>query len=207
MRTLAGNVCRVRAGSAPTVRRARWGLVYLRPRTDISTDGEHEHHGAHRRARPHHRLRDRRQQCRLPPHPTRLDGRRPARQGPAAEPRRLHGARLELHLPRRPLEGDDAAHASTARASTRRWASSPSAAGSRSRAPRSAWRSSADGWPRRRRGASSRYLSSHRQRSRSSSRTSTSPSCSEASTRRASVSSTRCAQGRSCASAVSRRAG
>ena len=36
---------------------------------------------------------------------------RPARQGPAAEPRRLDGSRLQLHLPGRPLEGDDRAHA------------------------------------------------------------------------------------------------
>ena len=60
------------------------------------------------------RLRHRRQQPRLPPHPARLDGRRPDRQGPAAEPRRLDRPRLELHLPGRPLEGDDAAHARVA---------------------------------------------------------------------------------------------
>ena len=48
---------------------------------------------------------------RVPPHRPGLVGCRPARQGPAAEPRRLDRARLELHLPGRPLEGDDAAHA------------------------------------------------------------------------------------------------
>ena len=36
--------------------------------------------------------------------------------GPAAEPRRLDRARVELHLPGRPLEGDDAAHARVAAA-------------------------------------------------------------------------------------------
>ena len=52
----------------------------------------------------------------VPPHPARLDGRRPDRQGAAAEPRRLDRARVELHLPGRPLEGDDAAHARVAAA-------------------------------------------------------------------------------------------
>ena len=60
------------------------------------------------------RLRHRRQQPRLPPHAARLDRRRPDRQGAAAEPGRLDRARLELHLPGRPLEGDDAAHARVA---------------------------------------------------------------------------------------------
>ena len=52
----------------------------------------------------------------LPPHPARLDGRRADRQGPAAEPRRLDRTRLELHLPGRPLEGDDPADARVAAA-------------------------------------------------------------------------------------------
>ena len=147
----------------------------------ISTRTESMSSTAHRRARPHHRLRDRRQQRRLPPHPARLDGRRPGRQRPAAEPRRLHRARLELHLPRRPLEGDDAAH-------RRQHEPVPGdgrlhrVRGDRGRAHRGAMEEL------RRRMASAKAWgiepdrSSHRQRSRSSSRTSTSRSCSEAST-------------------------
>ena len=148
-----------------------------------------------RRPRRRDRLRHRRQQPRVPPHPARLDGRRPDRQGAAAEPGRLHGARLELHLPGRPLEGDDAAHARVAAPVRRAWTSTPSAAASRWRAPRSGWRSCGGGWRRRSRGASTRRGSSRRPRSRSSSRTSTSRSCSAASTARPSRSSTRCAPG------------
>ena len=40
-----------------------------------------------------------------------LDGRRPHRQGSAPEPGRVDRTCLELHLPGRPLQGDDAAHA------------------------------------------------------------------------------------------------
>ncbi len=90
-------------------------------------------------------------------------------------------------------------------ASTWRWASTPSAAASRSRAPRSGWRSCGGAWRRRSRGASTRHGSSPPPRSRSSSRTSTSRSCSAASTAPPSPSSTRCGPGRSCASAASRR--
>ena len=82
------------------------------PPTHISANGDHRMSTLPReRPRRRHRLRHRRQQPRVPPHPARLDGRRPARQGAAAEPRRLDRPRVELHLPGRPLEGDDAAHA------------------------------------------------------------------------------------------------
>ena len=49
----------------------------------------------------------RRQQPRVPPGPAGLAGHRAPRQGPAAEPRRLHRARVQLHLPGRPLPRDD----------------------------------------------------------------------------------------------------
>ena len=55
------------------------------------------------RARRRHRRRHRRQQHGLPPRPPRLARHRPAREGHAAEPRRLDRPRLELHLPDRPL--------------------------------------------------------------------------------------------------------
>ena len=71
------------------------------------------------------------------------------RQGPAAQPRRLDRARLELHLPGRPLQGDDRPHA-------RQRAPVPgarrvhrSAAASRSPAPRSGCRSCAGACRRR----------------------------------------------------------
>ncbi len=76
-------------------------------------DAFHEHLPRERQSH-RDRLRHRRQQPCPPPHPARLDGRRPDRQGPAAEPRRLDRARLQLHLPGRPLEGDDPADARVA---------------------------------------------------------------------------------------------
>ena len=69
--------------------------------------------------------------------------------GPLPNPGRLDRARVELHLPGRPLARDHRPHRSTACGSTRRWASSPSPAASRSPAPRSGWRSSAGGCRRR----------------------------------------------------------
>ena len=60
--------------------------------------------------RRHRRRRHRRQQPRLPPRPARLARSGARRQGPHAEPRGLHGPRLELHLPGRLLEDDDRAH-------------------------------------------------------------------------------------------------
>ena len=64
----------------------------------------------------------------------RLAGHRAARQGDPAEPRWLDRSRLELHLPDRPLEGDDGGHARLRWPSTRSSACSRRAAASRSRA-------------------------------------------------------------------------
>ena len=73
-----------------------------------SKAGERQHERAPV-ARPvrGHRRRHRRQQPRVPPGPARLAGHRAARQGAAAEPRRLHRPRVQLHLPGRPLARDD----------------------------------------------------------------------------------------------------
>ena len=68
-------------------------------------------------------------------------------------------------------------------ASTTSWASTPSAAASRSRAPRSGWRSCAAAWRRPSRGGSSGAARHAGARSRSSCRSSTSRCCSAASTR------------------------
>ena len=99
-----------------------------------------------------------------PPRAPRLEGPGPDRQGPAAQPGRLHRPRVELHLPRRPLARDDGRSPPTACASTRSSACSPSAAASRWRAPRSAWRSCAAGWRRPSPGASSGVLARHARR-------------------------------------------
>ena len=100
------------------------------------------------RARGRDRRRHRRQQPRPPPGAARLDRPRAARQGPAAEPGRLDRPRLELHLPGRPLARDDRADArqrapvrGARRAHRLRRAS-------RSRAPRSGWRSCGGAWRR-----------------------------------------------------------
>ena len=103
-----------------------------------------------------HRLRHRRQQPRLPPDAARLDRHRARSTRARCRTRAARPATPRTSSSRRPLQGDDAAHARERRASTASWASSPSAAASRSRAPRSAWRSCAGGWRRRSRGASSR---------------------------------------------------
>ena len=55
------------------------------------------------RPRRRHRRRHRRQQPRAPSRAARLARHRADRQGPAAQPGRLHRARVELHLPGRPL--------------------------------------------------------------------------------------------------------
>ncbi len=57
-----------------------------------------------------HRLRDRRQQPLLPPDAPGLARHRSPRQGSAAQSRRLDRPRLQLHLPGRPLQGDDRTH-------------------------------------------------------------------------------------------------
>ena len=107
------------------------------------------------RARGPDRRRHRRQQPRLPPRPARLDRSGAARQGPAAQSRRLDRPRVELHLPGRPLARDDEADARQHAPVRGAGRASPPAAASRSRAPRSGWRSCAGGWRRRSRGASS----------------------------------------------------
>ena len=58
-----------------------------------------------------HRRGDRRQLHGLAPRAPRLARHRAAREGHAPEPRRLDRPRLELHLPDRPLQGDDRVHA------------------------------------------------------------------------------------------------
>ncbi len=106
------------------------------------------------RPRRRDRRGHRRQQPRAPPRAARLDRPGAARQGPAAQPGRLDRARVQLHLPGRPLARDDGADARQHAPSTRSWACASSAAASRWPAPRSAWRSCAGAWSRRRRGAS-----------------------------------------------------
>ena len=86
------------------------GLYIPASNSYISRSRLNEHSPASREG-SRHRLRHRRQLGRLPPHRPGLVGRRPARQRTAPEPGRVDGTRIELHLPGRPLEGDDAAHA------------------------------------------------------------------------------------------------
>ncbi len=62
------------------------------------------------RARGADRRGHRGQQPGAPPRPARLDRPGAARQGPASQSGRLDRARVELHLPRRPLARDDRAH-------------------------------------------------------------------------------------------------
>ena len=113
----------------------------------------HGQRSAHRTRRGD-RCRHRRQQPRPPPRPPRLARHRPDRQGGAAQPGRVHRARLELHLPGRPLPRDGRPDAGLGAPVQGARACSPSPAATRSRAPRSAWRSCAAGCPRPRRGAS-----------------------------------------------------
>ena len=90
----------------------------------------------------------------LPPRPPGLARHRPDRQGRAAEPGRLDRPRLELHLPDRPLAGDDRADRRQRRPvqgdgrlhPERRHRGRPDRA--------SGWTSSSGGWRRRARGAS-----------------------------------------------------
>ena len=84
--------------------------------------------------------------------------------------------------------------------STRRWASSPSPAASRSRAPRSGWRSCAGGCRRPRRGASSPSWSRPAVRGREGAVPRPRPDHRRVLDARRSASSTRCAPARSCAS-------
>ena len=106
------------------------------------------------------RRRHRRQQPGRLARRARLDRPRPDRQGAVPEPRRLDRPRLELHLPGRPLEGDDAAHARVD-APVPRDRNAARVRRHRGRAhARSGWRSCAAGWPRRSRGASTTVGSS-----------------------------------------------
>ena len=79
-------------------------LIYQEPTSGHGRRGKQQEGRRHRRG-------DRGQQPRVPPHAPRRHRHHDDRQGPAAEPRRLDRARLELHLPRRSLEGDDVADA------------------------------------------------------------------------------------------------
>ena len=98
------------------------------------------------------------------------------RQGPAAEPGRLDRPRVQLHLPRRPQQGDDAAHARE-RPPVPRDGRLHGVRRHRGRAHRGAHGGAAPArWTRRSTGASSSQRSSRRPRSRSSSRSSTSRS-------------------------------
>ena len=147
----------------------------------------------------HHRRRHRRQQPVLAPGEPRLARHRAASTRAPAEPGRLHRPRVQLHLPDRPLEGDDRAHARQR----------PPVQGARrlhrERRHRGRADARADG------GAEAPddvgdvvghrdRAARRRTRSRRSCRTSTRRSSSAASRRRASASSTRCEPARSCAS-------
>ena len=138
----------------------------------------------------------------VPPRPARLDRHRADRQGPAAEPGRLDRPRVELHLPRRPQQGDGRCSRSRASASTSSMGVNTECGGievARSRGADGG--ASTGGWRRPRRGASTAAAASRRPRSRSSCRSSTrtillggfyTPERVGA--------STRCAPARSCAS-------
>ena len=133
--------------------------------------------GPRHRPRRRHRRRHRRQQPRPPPGPARLARHRPDRQGTAAQPGRLDRARVELHLPGRPLPGDHRPDARLGAAVQGDGRLHRSPAASRSPAPRSGWRSCGAGCPRPGPGASRPSWSprsSSRRRCRSSTPTSSS---------------------------------
>ena len=115
-----------------------------RPRPTLLEEHKRER-PPHRRERRGDRVRHRRELGGRPPGPAGLARHRADRQGPAAEPRRIDRARVELHLPGRSQPGDGARSRSTASASTRRWGSTPPAAASRSRASPNGSRSSGGG--------------------------------------------------------------
>ena len=184
---------------------ACWGLSHIAHRVaSYATIPEEAAHGLgpHHRPRRRHRRRHRRQQPRRTTSPgSGWTRHRPDRQGPAAQPGRLDRPRVELHLPGRPLPRDHRPDPGLGASSTRRWASSPSPAASRSPAPRSGWRSCGAGCRRPRPGASRPSWSARRSWPRRC-RSSTPTRSSAPSGRRRSASSTRCAPARSCASAA-----